>query len=100
MPAHFENGEKCDGSKIELALTQYRHNLKTVRDKTVKDFDAKEMYLPLRMDQSRSKSVAKFSVYIIFDSSHVAVSDLCQLGLRFQNLPFSKSAGKNCTVFV
>ena len=49
----------------------------------------------LRIDQSQSKSVEKCSVYIILECSHDAVSDLDRLGLHFQNLPFSKSAGKN-----
>ena len=49
----------------------------------------------LRIDQSRSKSVEKCSLYIIVECSHDAVSNLCHLGFRFQNLPFSKSAGKN-----
>ena len=48
-----------------------------------------------RIERSRSKSVEKYSVYIIVECSHDAVSDLCRLVLRFQNLPFSKSAGKN-----
>ena len=54
----------------------------------------------LRIDQSRSKSVEKCSVYIIVECSHDAVSNLDRLGFRFQNLPFSKSAGKKCAVFV
>ena len=45
----------------------------------------------LRIDQSRSKSVEKCSVYIIIECSHDSVSNLDWLGLRFQNLPFSKS---------
>ena len=49
MPAHFENDEKCDGSKIELDFTRCRNNLKKVGNLVVKnslqDFDAKEMYL-------------------------------------------------------
>ena len=49
MPAHFENDEKCDGSKFELAFTRYRSNLKTVGNLPVKsslqDFDVKEVCL-------------------------------------------------------
>ena len=48
----------------------------------------------LRIDQSRYKSVEKCSVYIIVECSHEAVSNLCRLGFRFQNLPLSKSVGK------
>ena len=78
MPAQFENGRKFDSKNA------------------VQDFDAKEKYLHPRMDQSRSKSVEKCSVYIIVD----AVSNLDRPGFHFQNLPCSKSAGKKCAVFV
>ena len=50
-------------------------------------------YTP-RTDQSRSKSVEKCSVFIIFEYSHDAVFKMCRLEFRFQNLP--KSAGKKC----
>ena len=104
MPAHFENGEKCDGSKIWASVhtipAQFENGRKfdcKTRDKT---FMPKKCTYTLRMDQSRSKSIEKCSVYIIFERSHVAVSNSCWLGPRFQNLPFSKSAGKKCDVFV
>ena len=57
-------------AKFELAFTRCRNNLKTVGNLTVRnslqDFDAKEVCLHLRIDQSRSKSVEKFSVFIIY----------------------------------
>ena len=56
---------------------------------------AKKITYTLRINQSRSKSVEKCSVYIIVECSYDAVSNLCQLGFRVQNLPSSKSAGKN-----
>ena len=93
-PVDLENGEKCDGSQIfDLVLTQYRHNLKRVGNLTVKarwQTDAKCTHR-LRMDQSRSRC----SVWIIFERSHNAVSKMCRLDFGFQNIPFSKSAGKN-----
>ena len=49
----------------------------------------------LRIFQFRSKSVAKCIVFIISEYSHDAISKMCWLEFRFQNLPFSKSAGKN-----
>ena len=78
MPAHFENGGKL-----------------TVRN-SLQDLVAKEMYLHLRIDQSRSKSVEKFSVFIIYKCSLNIVSKM----FRFQSLAFSKFAGKNSAVFV
>ena len=82
IPAQFENGMKFDGKK------------------SLHDFDAKKSTFTLRIDQSQSKSVEKCSLYVIVEWSHDAVSNLCQLGFRFQNLPFSKSASKKCAVFV
>ena len=82
-------------AKFYLAFTRCRNNLKTVGNLPVKsslqDFDAKEVCLHLRIDQSRSKSVEKFSVFIIYKCSQNIVSKM----FRFQNLPFSKFAGKN-----
>ena len=46
-----------------------------------------------------SKSIEKCSVYIIVECSHDADSNLGRLGFRFQDLPFSKSAGKKFAVF-
>ena len=96
--------KKVTAAKFELAFTRYRHNLKTVGNSTVKTrcrtLMLKKSTYTLRIDQSRSKSVEKCSVYIIIECSPDAVSYLDRLGFRFQNLPFSKSAGKKCAVFV
>ena len=35
MPVYYENDEKCDVSKFELAFTRYRHNLKTIENSTI-----------------------------------------------------------------
>jgi len=32
MPAHFENGEKCDGSKILASVHTNQHNVKTMKN--------------------------------------------------------------------
>ena len=86
-------------AKIELAFTRCRNNLKTVGNMTVKilckTLVPKKCIYILRTDHSHSKSVEKCSVYIIFEYSHDAVSKICRLEFRFQNLLFSKSAGKN-----
>ena len=86
-------------AKFELTFTRCRNNLKMIGNLTVKnslqDFDAKEMYL-----HSKNRSVAfqkhrKMFCFIIFECSNDAVSKMYRLYFRFQNLPFSKSAGKN-----
>ena len=49
MPAHFENGEKCDGSKIWASVhtipEQFENGRKSDGKISLQDFDAKEMYL-------------------------------------------------------
>ena len=84
MPEQFENG----GNSTVINSLQ--------------DFDFKEMSCKesLRIDRSRSKNVEKCSVYIIFKCSHNAAVKMCRLEFHFQNLPFSKSAGKKCAAFV
>ena len=47
--------------------------------------------------------VSKTKSHMIIEtanSSHDAVSKMCQLEISFQNLPFPKPAGKKCAVFV
>ena len=126
IPVEFGNGENATLAKSKTALSRYQHILKTVKNVTVAKFELtftryryylkmvgdvivkircrtlmpKKSTYTLRIDQSRSKSVEKCSVYIIVECSHDAVPNLCPLGFRFQNLPFSKSAGKKCAVFV
>ena len=81
----------------QTAFIRYRHNLKTVGNLTVKTrcrtLMLKKSTYNLRIDQSRSKSVEKCAIYITVECSLDAVSNLYRLGFRFQNLPFSKSAG-------
>ena len=79
-------------------------HLKTVGNLMVKNslqgFDAEQHTYILGVVQYRSKSVAKCFVFIIFEYSHDAVSKMCWLEFRFQNLLFSQSASKKCAVFV
>ena len=82
MPEQFEKGWKYDGKN------------------TLYDFNPKEMYLHSKNRPFSFQKRRKCSVYIIFEYSHDAVSKMYRLEFRFQNLPFSKSAGKNCAVFV
>ena len=80
--------KKVTAAKFELAFTRYRHNSKTVGNLTVKTrcrtFMLKKSTYTLRIDQSRSKSVEKCSVFIIVECSHDAVSNLYRLGFRFK----------------
>ena len=104
MPAQFENGEKCDGCKIwasvHTILEQFENGRNLDGKNSLQHFNAKEAYLhSKRVDQSGSKSVKKCSVFIIFKFLHDAVSKMCRLEFRFQNLPFSKSAGKKMCRF-
>ena len=82
---------KVTAAKFELVLTRYRHNLKTVGNLTVKTrcrtLMLKKSTYTLRIDQSRSKSVAECSVYIIIECSHDAVSNLYRKIYPFRNLP-------------
>ena len=84
---------------FELAFTRCRNNLKMIRNLTVKnslqDFGAKEMYLHSKHRSVAFKIIELCSFFIIFECSHNAFSKMYRLLFRFQNLPFSKSAGKN-----
>ena len=73
MPADFENGRKFDDKN------------------SLQDLMPKNSTYTLRIDLSRSKSVEKCSVFIFVECLKDAVSNLCRLRFRFQNLPFSKS---------
>ena len=81
MPAQFENGRKFDDKN------------------SLQDLMPKNSTYTLRIDLSRSKSVEKCSVFIFVECLNDAVSNLCRLRFRFQNLPFSKSAGKKMCRF-
>ena len=99
MPAHFENDEKCDGSKIWASVHTMPNNLKTVRNLPVKsslqDFDANSVNL-----NPKNRSVSFQNRLKMFYFHHFKVFTRC----RFQDVPirvpFSKSAGKKCAVFV
>ena len=77
MPEKFENGRKLEGKN------------------SLRDFDAKEVCLHPKNRSVSFQTRLKCSVFVIFKSLHGAVSEMCRLQFRFQNLPFSKSAGKN-----
>ena len=48
MPAHFENGEKCDVCKVLASVhtipEQFENGKKLDGKNSLQDFDAKEMY--------------------------------------------------------
>ena len=73
----------------EFAFRRYRKNFKKVGNlrvtNSLQDFDAKES--ALRIDQSRSETVEKRSVSIIFECSQDAGFKMCRLEFRFQSLP-------------
>ena len=98
-------------AKFELPFTRGRKNVKTTGNLTVKNslqgFDAKEMYLqPKNRSVLLANKTDRFLerqgcfVFITFEHSPNAVSKMCRLEFRFHNLPFSKSAGTKCAVFM
>ena len=91
-------------AKFEVAFTRYRNNLKTVGNldgkNSLQDFDAKELYLHRK---KRSVSLQKCLRMFCFHHFQVFTRWRFQnlpIGVPFQNLPFSKPAGKKCAVFV
>ena len=91
-------------AEFELALTRCQNNLKTVQDLTVRnslqDFDAIERYLhPICQSILFQKRVEHCSIFKIFKCLHDVVSKMCRLEFNFQNLAFSKFAGRNCAIF-
>ena len=83
MPAHFENGENCDGCKIWASVhttpEQFENGRNFDGKNSLQHFDAKEAYLH---PKSRSVSFQKFlkcSVLIIFRCLQDAVSKMCRL---------------------
>ena len=69
MPEQFENGRKFDDKN------------------SLQDLMPKNSTYTLRIDLSRFKSVEKCSVFIFVECLNDAVSNLCRLRFRFQNLP-------------
>ena len=95
--------KKVTVAKFELAFTRCRQNLKTVGNLSVKswlqDFDAIERYLQPKCQWVFFQKRRKLFYFKIFKCLHDAVSKMCRLEFRFQNLPFSKSAGKKMCRF-
>ena len=86
-------------AKFELTLTRCRNNVRTVGNVTIKNslqhFDARERYLQPKNRPVSFQNRRKMFCAHYFEGSNGAVSKMCRLEFRFQNLPFSKSAGKN-----
>ena len=104
MPADLKMVTNVAAAKFELAFTRYRNNLKTVGNldgkNSLQDFDAKEMYLHRK---NRSVSLQKRLKMFFFHHFQMFIRWCFQnlpIEFLFQNLPFSKSAGKNYAVFV
>ena len=104
MPAHFENGEKSDGSKILASVhtipAQFENGRKFGSKNSLQDFDAKEKYLhPKNRPVSIQKRRKMFCLH------HSRVFTRCCFKFIPVRIPFSKStvfksAGKKCAVFV
>ena len=76
---------------------QFEKTVRNVRVKIrCKTLMSKKCTCTLRIDQSRYKSVDKYSVFIIFECSHDAVSKMCRLKFHFQNLSSSNLPAKMC----
>ena len=94
-------GQTAPPAPLSAALSE---RFETVENLTVKSslqgFDAKEMYL-----HPKNRSVSLQKRRKIFCFHHFPWLTLCRfqimpLEFRFQNLPFSKSASKNCGICV
>ena len=99
MPAHFENGEKFDGYKtgasVHTMREQFENSRKLDGKSSLQDFDAKAVCLHPKDRSVSFQKRLKCSVFVIFKCLQDAVSKMCRLEFRFQNLPFLKSVGKN-----
>ena len=77
MPAHFENGEKCDGSRIRASVhtmpEQFENDTKFDSKNSLQDFDSIESTHTSNVDQSCSKSV---EICAFFKCLHNAVSNM------------------------
>ena len=69
MPEQFEIGRKLDAIN------------------SLQDFDAKEVCLRPKNRSVSFQKRLKCSVFVIFKCLHDAVSKMCRLEFRFQNLP-------------
>ena len=77
MPEQFENSRKLDGKN------------------SLQDFDAKEVCLHPKNRWVSFQKRLKCSIFVIFKCLHDAVSKMCRLEFRFQNLPFQNLPAKN-----
>ena len=102
MPAHFQIGAKCDGSKISASIDKLPEQFEDGRK-----FEGKKLTLmpkkctkTLRTDRHRSERVVKCSIFEIFECSHDAGLKI----YRFYSLPAKKcrfrlNGGLNVTFF-
>ena len=97
MPAHFENGERCDGSKICTSVHTIPKNFENGRKldgkNSLQDFDAKEVYLyPKNRPASFQKRLKMFyfssfsGVYTMPFPKYAGLSSSFKI-YRFRNLP-------------
>ena len=83
-------------NRIKLGLSlKFENGRKFDVETRCKTLMSKKCTYTLTTDHTHSKSVEKCHVFISFQCCHDAVSIMCQLEFRFQNLLFSKFAGKN-----
>ena len=90
MPAHLENGETNDGSKILVSVhtipAQFENGRKFDSKNSLQDFDAKEKYLhPKNRPVSIQKRRKMFCLH------HCRVFTRCCFKFRPVRIPFSKS---------
>ena len=90
MPAHFENGEKCDDCKIWASVHTIPQRLENGRKldgkNSLQDFDAKEMYL-----HPKNRSVSFQKCPKMFCFHHIQVFTRCCFQNVSVRVPFSKS---------
>ena len=85
MPAHYENGEKCDGSKFLASVhtipAQFENSRKFDSKNSLQDFDAKEKYLHPKNRPVSIQKLRKMCCLHHVECSRDAVSNLYRLGL-------------------
>ena len=96
MLAHFEKGEKCDGSKIwnnvHKMPEEFENGRKLDGKSSLQDFDTTATYLCLKNRSASFQKRQKCSTFIIFECSHDSVFKMGPLEFRFRiyrfrNLP-------------
>ena len=92
MPAPFENGEKCDGSKIctsvHTILAQLGNATVTNSLQSPQNFDAKDVYLCLKKLSTSFESVGKVLCFHRLGVFTRCRFNMCRLEFCLQNLPF------------